>query len=419
MRARFGLLLLALALAVLALPAAAAGGGTRDAVGFGFRISDTGAAGNESDARVAHGASADRFLAVWCDSRGTDDSRDIYGRLLGSEGRPLGRGIHISDNGATGWEQYPAVAANAVTGQYLVVWQDSRNPDPDDPLGSDIYGRLVSATGVPLGDGLPIATGAGESRNPAVAYDPATGGYLVVWQQWVPGSRDVYGRLLDATGVPAGDAFLISTGGGTTGSPVVAYSPAADQFLVVWARWRGGAYTIRGRGVSGAGEVVGADFFVGTLDSKRSWDPDVAYDPVTDRFLVVWARYDLTPEPHIYGRLVSGDGVPAGEELLISTRRGKNEMEPAVAYNPALGRFLVVWGDGRNGRRGVDIFGCLVSGAGEILDGEFRISGPGGTSDERYPAVASGSTGRFLVVWQDDHLYETRGWDIRGRLVES
>jgi hypothetical protein len=416
MRARSVLLLLALALCLPLIPVAAARSGARDVVGAAFRVSPKAATGNESDVRVAYSASADRFLAVWCDSRGTGDPREIYGRLLAGDGRRL-RGMHISDPAATGWEQYPAVATNAATGEFLVVWQDSRNPDPLDPLESDIYGRLVSAAGVPVGDGLPIATGVGEARNPAVAYNPATGGYLVVWQLWMPGSRNVYGRSLDAAGAPTGDAFLISANSNTTGSVEVAYSTATTRFLVVWARWKSGDYGIRGRMVSGAGQVVGAEFAIGT--AQQAWDPDVAYDLGNDRFLVVWPRHNLSPDPRIYGLRITGAGMPDGDEFPISPPLAKDEAEAAVASNLTLGRFLVVWEDGR-GAGTLNLYGRPVPGTGAMVDGDFRISAPVVVAGRAHPAAAFATgTGLFLVAWMDARLYATRGWDIRGRTVEG
>ena len=98
-----------------------------------------------------------------------------------------------------------------------------------------------------------------------------------------------------------------------------------------------------------------------------------------------------------------------------------DEWDPAVAYNPTNHRYLVVWSDDRNeGSRGTDIYGQLLAADGTRIGGDFRISGPAATSYEYDPAVAyNPASNQYLVVWRDRRNDATRGWDIYGRRVKA
>jgi hypothetical protein len=68
-----------------------------------------------------------------------------------------------------------------------------------------------------------------------------------------------------------------------------------------------------------------------------------------------------------------------------------------VAYNPAVDEYLVVWrhmfsaGDG-------DIYGRRLRGDGTFTGEAFPVYAP--SSDQRFPAVTTNKTDRYLAVWQ-------------------
>ena len=97
-----------------------------------------------------------------------------------AEACPTGGDQRICGSGAVSRDTSPAVAWNATANQYLVVWQDDRNLGS---TGTDIYGRLVSASGVPrAGDFRISGSGAtGNETTPAVVWNGTRNEYLVVW----------------------------------------------------------------------------------------------------------------------------------------------------------------------------------------------------------------------------------------------
>lgn len=105
---------------------------------------------------------------------------------------------------------------------------------------------------------------------PAVAYDTARKRYLVIWAGDVPasGESEIFGRLLNVNGETVSDIFRISdydrieTGPPHAGDYEgrVAYDAATGQFLVEWEhRGSGGETSLRAKWVSAEGVPIGAD----------------------------------------------------------------------------------------------------------------------------------------------------------------
>jgi hypothetical protein len=133
-------------------------------------------------------------LVVWHDGRNATRGADIYVRRLAVDGTRLGREARVSGPLATGDDQFPAVAWNGTAHQYLVVWHDER-----DWAGArwEVYGRLVTAGGLPTGGDSRINTEAFEDQlRAAAAFNATADEYLVVWRDDRHGAAygAVYGR---------------------------------------------------------------------------------------------------------------------------------------------------------------------------------------------------------------------------------
>jgi hypothetical protein len=74
--------------------------------------------------------------------------------------------------------------------------------------------------------------------------------------------------------------------------PAVAFNLHRNEYLIVWhSTWDIGSRDIRGQRVNAHGQSIGEPFTVYEHTTKDSAQPSVAYDPVRDRYLVVW-EYD-------------------------------------------------------------------------------------------------------------------------------
>jgi len=439
-------LLAALGAASISLPAEEIGVDDR-------RISDVGGLGDPTydafHAHVAYNSTNHEYLVVWSaddpDSGPTDDELEICGqRLNATTGAEVGLfdflissmgGIGDPDDDAS----YPAVVYNPVENEYLVAWEGTEDDQGTIEGEYEIYvQRLDGATGDPVGTNdqrISAMGGLGNAlyhaRAPAIAYDPERNQYLVAWsgshdqdgQVW--GEFEIFVQRLDgATGVEIGlDDQRVSAMGGTgdaafdARSPALVYNPAHGEFLVVWegdddaAAQADEEFEIFVQRIDAAtGAEVGAD------DSRISFagpnldplydaaDPAVAFDPLTDHYLVVWSGDDDTPpmvdeEYEIWSQLLEGadanlvggairlsDMGPVGTSLYRAHR-------PRVTWGSIDGEYLVAW-DGSDDPPGEDESEIFLQRVG--ADGW-----PRGTDDERLSTMGPDGTPDFGAVMPD------------------
>ena len=146
----------------------------------------------------------------------------------------------------------------------------------------------------------------------------------------------------------------------------------------------------------------------------------LAYDPNHHQYLAAFV-YAAALTMHVYGQLLDGNGEPIGSPFQISSYDVVFE-HTDIAFNPVSNRYLVVWHDDRNaGSSNIDIFGQLVNADGTL----YPVSGTPSTNltlcsannNQQFPTVAADtSSGRFLVTWSD---YRSGDWDIYGQFVNS
>jgi len=429
--------LMAAATAVLLIGlAGTAGAGAEGAarlspvVGSDFRVTGARATADEDEAAVAWNKEASQYLVVWGDARNeATRGKDIYGRLLDEDGTPSGSDFRISGHRATADEWWPAVAWNSRVDEYLVVWTDFRS---DATRGSQVYGRRVAADGTRVGSDFRISgLGATEDEgNPKVVWS-GTDEYLVVWRDGrdrPTRGEDIYGRRVSAAGVPLAADFRISGPGADDydTAPAVAWNGRSLEYLVVWTDQRDEAtrgWDIYGRRVSAAGVPLAADFRISgpAATGQEDW-ASVAWNNTANQYLVVW-QDGRNPDPRnmgIYGQRVSAAGAAVGGDFLVSSAAAtKASWGAVVAWSSTADRYLVAWADYRDGAtRQNDVYGRRVTSTGAMPEDDFRISGRSATADEAWPEVVwNVRADEYLVVWTDGRNDAWRGFDIYGRRV--
>ncbi len=270
---------------------------------------------------------------------------------------------------------------------------------------------------LPVGDDFLISRAEGSlCGSPAIAYNDDLGEYLVVWVD----SRgnavywDIYGQIVTAAGVPKGSNFVIrDEAAAILGYPDVAYDTVNQRYLVVWYDLT--ESDVEGQVLNSNGSAFGAVFNVaeGTPSDARRY-PAVAFHPHLGEYLVVYEG-GASSNWNVYGRRVSAAGFPGATEYAVCTQTG-NQTDPDVSVDPSTtGDFLIVWEDGRTATD--QIYGCLVYSTW-FLGSEFPIAS---LSDPVYnPAVAfnpaAGAAGEWLVVYQRDVSGDDQ---IRGRRVTA
>ena len=182
---------------------------------------------------VAYSTVDDRYLVVWeANLLAWTNGPDIYGAILDSSGSVLG-GQSVTGLDAPGEQTYPAVAANAANGRWLVTWQDSRNSGT---TGNDIYGQQMRVSGSTLsisGTQVAIGTIPGWAGQPDVAWGQTGSGdgtFLTAWSE----SSILVGQRVLADSALAGDVITISNYASSKSVPAAAFAAPDRAWWVVW-----------------------------------------------------------------------------------------------------------------------------------------------------------------------------------------
>jgi hypothetical protein len=313
-------------------------------------------------------------LVVYEDERENDVV--LRAQRFGATGAPLGGALTL----ATGAGPFHAAAAGS-GGSFLVSWD----------AATDVKARTVSAAGV-LGTTRTLVGGAGTQQGASLVTAP-NGGWQAVWTDGRNGATDVFGTLVDATGVavtPGGRA--LAGGAGDQFAPQVAAGPDGSRFFVyLTGDLETGDFEAFMRSLSAQGAPAGAAVKVGRVPVPQT-ATDVAGG--SDRFLAVWQEARQTGNTNLYGQRFDASGQPIGAAITISSAAG-DQFNPTVAWGGST--WLVTWTDRRSGGR--DVYGTTVSPSGVVAPSAgFPISTA--TGDQQSPAVAFDGT-NFVVAWND------------------
>ena len=226
--------------------------------------------------------------------------------------------------------------------------------------------------------------------------------------------------------------------------PAVAYNARRNEYLVVW---RGddsagplvdGEFEIFAQRLTATGDEVGAndrrisDMGPNGDTAFSAEDPAVAYNPISDQYLVAWEGDDdagplVEGEDEIFVQRLSATGAPVGANDRRVSDMGPNgdpaysADNPVVAHNSRTNQYLVAW-------EGDDDTGPLVEGEDEIYvqrlaasgaqvganDRRVSDAGPDGDRDfeANVPSLAyNPATDEYLAAWEAD--------DDTGALVEE
>jgi len=262
----------------------------------------------------------------------------------------------------------------------------------------------AATAGPYLSSEFAISTLDNEEFLPAVAYNWKHHEYLVVWHTaWALGTRDIRAARVSDTGQVLSTFTVYEHATKDSAQPSVAYDPVNDRYLVVWIfdfSGNGSDWDLYGGFVPWSGLSSSLTAFAISTWGTQQWTPRVAYGEDVKEFLVVWVnQYQSSTLPmYISGRrITAADGsFPGSSSDLTINHPTENRINPDVTYNRARNEYLVVYDNA------ADIFGIRLTGnLSSGLGGEFGIAG--WPSAEIPPAVAAcGSADQYLVAWQSD-----------------
>jgi len=238
--------------------------------------------------------------------------------------------------------------------------------------GTTEYAQLLDSSGSIIGSPVQIFTGT-YGDHPAVAYGGST--YLVIDTF---NSKYIRGSFIDLNGNP-GPVFEIGSGINTANYPDVAYDPISGNFLVVWGQYTtlgvGAKSQIFGQFVNPTTGVTGAKFQIGN-SSRNNWHPVVTNG--SGQFFVAYTseEYSGSTNRDVYGARVNSDGsLPDSPDIQICTKLGGQDLaawgHSGITYDGI--NYIIVWRDCSSYPE--KLFAARISPDGILIDGPAEASG--------------------------------------------
>lgn len=174
------------------------------------------------------------------------------------------------------------------------------------------------------------------------------------------------------------------------------------NMVFVWADDRdgNGFFEIKARGFGANGRQLFSERVVNVTSAGQQTAPSLAVAN-DGRFVVVWQ--DDTDKNGIFQIKVRGfesNGAQRFPQRTVNTHARGQQISPRVAIAPD-GFFVVVWEDDsdQNGFKNIFMRGFHADGTERWSERQVNVRSSG---QQRWPQVAMGPFGDFVVVWEDD-----------------
>ncbi|GAA1275534.1 hypothetical protein [Saccharothrix xinjiangensis] len=369
------------------------GAGTASAAAT-WTTANSAATGDQDNAAVS--AVRNGWTAVaWEDDRDSatpaDDARtDVWVRLFKDGASRYEQ--KLSAGGSGDWRHVRPDVALHDDGTAVVVWAD----DADGNGYYNVQVRTLSTTGAVTGSARANASADGQQLAPAVAADPDTAGFAVVWEDRQTGAEPTVRAAGFASATSKTYEAQVNNAGGAHQRPDVAMG-AAGNAIVVWDEdGDGNGFSNIGRKVlTPSGGVKLAQGTANAAGDGQQRRPVVAANFNGD-FAVAWET-DHTGAAAVAARSFTAAGAARTATDTVLADAVQTGADPRVGIDDQL-NVVVSW------VRAQDVVtqGLNPDGTAEgRLPRQATVSTATGRQDE--PALGVDAWGRITVAYTDDN----------------
>ncbi|MDB6125898.1 MAG: hypothetical protein JWQ71_4891 [Pedosphaera sp.] len=303
-----------------------------------FRVNQQGTNDQEKPnlALLSNGGAA----FVW--QGGKQGFQHIYARFLSSSNTWVTGDVQVNTS-ATKYQVNPSIAA-LTNGNVVVTWSSYNQEGANSLQG--VYAQILSPSGQKVGSEFMVNQFTSfNQRTPAVT-GFMNGNFLVTWvseQQRFENSVDIYARLYSGSGAPLGNEFLVNTSTNVCANPAAA-SAIDGTFIITWSEKdvivQNNSWDISARQFSSTG-TGGVAKYVNTQRYGDQFAPQISVRG-TD-YMVIWTSMGQDGSREgVYGQFLTGNGSFSGTEFRVNTTTASQQFHPAIASDNA-GRFVVAW----------------------------------------------------------------------------
>jgi hypothetical protein len=252
---------------------------------------------------------------------------------------------------------------------------------------STIKVSRVNRQGTVMGSGVTVGMG---DYHPDIAFDGNR--CLVVWSEEFHG---VVGRYVNSSGQPEGIILDIALTQGTSTFPTIEFG--TQHYLAVWPDFclAGTDLDIFGQLVSTDGNLIGGRITIADGTAAQNY-PAIVFDG--SNYLVVWVE----DANRVYGRFITGDGVPVGTKFPISDTTTYERQHPSVAAGT--NNYLVAWNEYRDD---FDVYGNVDVAIG-IEENTYSLP---------LPTVFTSRIQRYINADSRATLYDIMGRKVTGNHI--
>jgi Ca2+-binding RTX toxin-like protein len=336
------------------------------------------------------------FVAAWSTSDKSLYS-DTKFRILNADGTPVTGEIAIPQ-GATVASHSPDVDVLA-DGRFLLSWHTfDRNGNKGDTL-AQIYNVTGTAASAPVSLGI-------IDSNFQISVLP-DGGFLGFSSNFGVVSYRVY----NAAGTQLGPTRALTSQEQGNATSMEAHTLDNGKVIVTWEHLGDGIGTdpyseirgIRARILNADGSFSGIDFSVNTTTVNDQLDVKLAVLG-TGGFVITWKSLDPGDGSGscIRARIFTENGTAIGNDFIVNTlAEGTQQTPNVVGLND--GRFVIVWDSDHVSGTGGDIRAKLYNANGTAASEEFIVGTSSGAT-ETSPLVEVLDNGNLVFSWIEYNL---------------
>ena len=338
-----------------------------------------------------------------------------------SYGQTLIYSGEIPVNQAFDEDQEDPDIAGLTGGNIAVVWTADYALDGD---GNGVFGRVLGSDGVPIGDEFQVNTEtAGDQRDPQVAA-LSDGGFVTVWESYgQDGDSDgVFGQRFDAVGNALGTEFAVNTETEYAQVDPAVAGLTDGGFVVAWESYQYyGSYDVFARVFDDQGDPIDDEFQVN--DASYTYQEDVAVSGLSDGgFVVVWeSEYQDGSYDGVFGRRFDVFGDTVGDEFQVNSETDDDQSNPDVT-TLGDGSFVVVWESEEQDGDADGIFAQRFATTGTTptpIDGEGLVNTKV-SDDQDDVAITALGDGGYAVSWETKGTRsDSNDEDIRVQIFDS
>lgn len=278
------------------------------------------------------------------------------------------------------------------------------------PLAAHALGGFV-----PEGGEYNIAGGTpGDQVYPQLSIKP-TGGYLV-WQDNITDGDGlgISARRLDGSLSGTFSNFRVNAVGSNDQERAQVSLLNDGGAIFVWQGGKQSFQHIYGRVLSANGVWTTSDIPVSTATNVFQREAVVA-TLAGGNAVVAWGSYNQVAGglQDVYFQILTPAGAKSGSETRANVTTAYNQRSTAIAPLSD-GRYVIVWvSEQQRFENSVDVYARIFNANGVAATGEFLINS--GTNVCANPSVAPAADGGFAVAWAQASQQAANTWDIYAR----